>query len=219
MATYTRLNCVVGSAALLRQALVQALSYARQRMTFGKRLIEHPLMGAVLVDLALESEAALAISMRLAKAFEQDSDMLNSTWKRVMTPAAKFWVCKRSVELTGEAMEVLGGNGYVEQSLMARLFREAPVNSIWEGSGNIMCLDVVRALSREPDCTDALLSDLKDMSNGCPILTEELSHLSTLLRSTPEVLEASARILAQQLVLIAQSCPADIRRRRYRKRL
>jgi putative acyl-CoA dehydrogenase len=132
--------------------------------------------------------------------------MLNSAWKRVMTPATKFWVCKRSVELTGEAMEVLGGNGYVEQGVMARLFREAPVNSIWEGSGNIMCLDVVRALSREPDCIDALMSDLKDMSNGCPILTEELSHLSTLARSTPEVLEASARLLAQQLVLIAQAC-------------
>jgi putative acyl-CoA dehydrogenase len=173
-------------------------------MTFGKRLIEHPLMGAVLVDLALESEAALAISMRLAEAFEQDSDMLNSAWKRVMTPAAKFWVCKRSVELTGEATEVLGGNGYVEQGVMARLFREAPVNSIWEGSGNIMCLDVVRALSREPDSFDALLSDLKDMSNGCPILIEELLHLSTLTRSTS--LEASARILTQQLVLIAQAC-------------
>jgi putative acyl-CoA dehydrogenase len=206
MATYTRLSCVVGSAALLRQALVQALSYARQRMTFGKRLIEHPLMGAVLVDLALESEAALAISIRLAEAFEQDSDRLNAAWKRVMTPAAKFWVCKRSVELTGEAMEVLGGNGYVEPSLMARLFREAPVNSIWEGSGNIMCLDVVRAVSREPDCVDALLSDLKDMGHGCPILTEELSHLSMLLQSTPEVLEASGRILTQQLVLIAQAC-------------
>ena len=206
MATYTRLNCVLGSAALLRQALVQALSYTRQRMTFGKRLIEHPLMSAVLVDLALESEAALAISMRLAEAFEQDSDMLNSAWKRVMTPAAKFWVCKRSVELTGEAMEVLGGNGYVEQGVMARLFREAPVNSIWEGAGNIMCLDVVRALSREPDRVDALMSDLKDISNGCSILREELSRLSTLARSTPEVLEASARILAQQFVLIAQAC-------------
>ena len=206
MATYTRLNCVVGSAALLRQALVQALSYARQRMTFGKRLIEHPLMSAVLVDLALESEAALAISMRLAEAFERDSDRLNAAWKRVMTPAAKFWVCKRSVELAGEAMEVLGGNGYVEPGLMARLFREAPVNSIWEGAGNIMCLDVVRALAREPDSVDVLLSNLKDMSNGCPIITEELAHLSALARSAPEVLEASARILAQQLVLIAQAC-------------
>ena len=206
MATYTRLNCVVGSAALLRQALVQALSYARQRKTFGKRLIEHPLMCAVLADLALESEAALAISMRLAEAFEQDSDMLNSAWKRVMTPAAKFWVCKRSVELTGEALEVLGGNGYVEHSVMARLFREAPVNSIWEGSGNIMCLDVLRALAREPDYIEVLVSDLRDMSYGCPILAEELSHLTALARSTPEVVEASARTFAQQLVLVAQAC-------------
>jgi len=128
MATYTRLNCVLGSAALLRQALVQALSYTRQRRAFGKKLIEHGLMRAVLVDLALESEAALALGMRLAEAFEQDADDRHLAWKRIMTPAAKFWVCKRSVELTGEAMEVLGGNGYVNQGIVARLFKEAPVN-------------------------------------------------------------------------------------------
>jgi putative acyl-CoA dehydrogenase len=206
MATYTRLNCVLGSAALLRQALVQALSYTRQRRAFGKKLIEHGLMRTVLVDLALESEAALALGMRLAEAFEKDVDDRHLAWKRIMTPAAKFWVCKRSVELTGEAMEVLGGNGYVDQGIVARLFKEAPVNSIWEGSGNVMCLDVARALSREARLVEALISDLTEMSDGCSILTGELSHLGKLIRLNPEMLESSARILSQQLVLIAQGC-------------
>jgi putative acyl-CoA dehydrogenase len=123
-----------------------------------------------------------------------------------MTPAAKFWVCKRSVELTGEAMEVLGGNGYVDQGIVARLFKEAPVNSIWEGSGNVMCLDVVRALSREARLVEPLISDLTEMSDGCSILSGELSHLVKLIRLNPEMLEPSARILSQQLVLIAQGC-------------
>jgi len=206
MATYTRLNCVLGSAALLRQALVQALSYTRQRRAFGKKLIEHGLMRAVLVDLALESEAALALGMRLAEAFEQDADDRHLAWKRIMTPAAKFWVCKRSVELTGEAMEVLGGNGYVDQGIVARLFKEAPVNSIWEGSGNVMCLDAVRALSRAARLVEPLISDLTEMSDGCSILSGELSHLVKLIRLNPEMLEPSARILSQQLVLIAQGC-------------
>jgi putative acyl-CoA dehydrogenase len=206
MATYTRLNCVLGSAALLRQALVQALSYTRQRRAFRKKLIEHGLMRAVLVDLALESEAALALGMRLAEAFEQDADERHLAWKRIMTPAAKFWVCKRSVELTGEAMEVLGGNGYVDQGIVARLFKEAPVNSIWEGSGNVMCLDVVRAVSREARLVEALISDLTEMSDGCSILNGELSHLVKLIRLNPEILKPSARILSQQLVLIAQGC-------------
>jgi putative acyl-CoA dehydrogenase len=123
-----------------------------------------------------------------------------------MTPAAKFWVCKRSVELTGEAMEVFGGNGYVDQRIVARLFKEAPVNSIWEGSGNVMCLDVARALSREARLVEALISDLTEMSDGCSILTGELSHLGKLIRLNPEMLESSARILSQQLALIAQGC-------------
>jgi putative acyl-CoA dehydrogenase len=189
MATYTRLNCVLGSAALLRQALVQALSYTRQRRAFGKKLIEHGLMRAVLVDLALESEAALALGMRLAEAFEQDADDRHLAWKRIMTPAAKFWVCKRSVELTGEAMEILGGNGYVDQGIVARLFKEAPGNSIWEGSGNVMCLDVVRALSREAHLVAALISDLTEMSDRSSILTEELSNVVKLIRLNPEMLE------------------------------
>ncbi len=210
MATYTRLNCVAGSAAMLRQATVQALHYARQRHAFGKQLSEQPLMRAVLADLALESEAALVLLMRLAEAFEKDQDSNASpaqrAWKRVMTPAAKFWVCKRAVELTGEAMEVFGGNGYVEGSVMARLFREAPVNSIWEGSGNVMCLDVLRALSREPEAAQALLADLLPAAQGEPRIAAALRELQALLAAPPAELEGLGRLLAQRLVLVAQAC-------------
>ncbi|MFG0600407.1 acyl-CoA dehydrogenase family protein [Delftia sp. WSY_4] len=209
MATYTRLNCVLGSAAILRSATVQALAYARRRSVFGKRLAEQPLMRSVLADLALESEAALQIAMRLAQAYERggdEGDPLERAWKRIMTPAAKFWVCKRGVELTGEAMEVLGGNGYVDTGVMARLFREAPVNSIWEGSGNVMCLDVLRAISREPDGAQLLLQDLIDTAAGEPALLQQAQSLARRLSGPPDQLEAQARRLVQDLVLLAQAC-------------
>ncbi len=205
MAGYTRLNCVVGSAAILRQATVQAIAYARRRQAFGKALADQPLMRAVLADLALESEAALQLAMRLAQACEDDGPPAERAWRRIMTPAAKFWVCKRAVELTGEAMEVLGGNGYVEDGVLARLYREAPVNSIWEGSGNVMCLDVLRALRARampprpcwPSCTPAA---------GEPRLAVALRELLALLALPPEQAEALGRVLAQRLVLLAQAC-------------
>jgi putative acyl-CoA dehydrogenase len=205
MATYTRLNCVLGSAAILRQALVQALAYARQRQAFGKCLAEQPLMRAVLADLALESEAAMVLSMRLAEAYEDESQPLQRAWKRILTPAAKFWVCKRGVECTGEAMEVLGGNGYVDTSVVARLFRESPVNSIWEGSGNVMCLDVLRAMAREPEAVQALLADLGDAAQAEPTLRTALQSLLQLLAQPPEQLETLARVIVQRLVLLAQA--------------
>ena len=209
MATYTRLNCVLGSAAMMRSATVQALAYARRRMAFGKHLAEQPLMRAVLTDLALESEAALQLSMRLAQAYEDDAagdNALASAWKRVMTPAGKFWVCKRAVELTGEAMEVFGGNGYVNESLVARLFREAPVNSIWEGSGNVMCLDVLRALSRERDALHLLFDDFSHVALDEPRIAKALHELHALFTAPPDQLEGIARLLVQRLVLIAQAC-------------
>jgi putative acyl-CoA dehydrogenase len=205
MATYTRLNCVLGSAAILRQALVQAVAYARQREVFGKRLAEQPLMRAVLADLALESEAAMALALRLAEAYEDETDPVQRAYKRILTPAAKFWVCKRGVECTGEAMEVLGGNGYVDTSVVARLFRESPVNSIWEGSGNVMCLDVLRAIAREPEAAQALFADLADAAAGEPRLLATLQSLRGLLAQPPAQLEALARVLAQRLVLVAQA--------------
>lgn len=215
MATMTRLNCVLGSAAILRQATVQAVAYARQRQAFGKPLAQQPLMRSVLTDLALESEAALVLALRLAEAYEHAQDAENNgleadpvqrAWKRVMTPAAKFWVCKRAVELTGEAMEVLGGNGYVDDGVLARLFREAPVNSIWEGSGNVMCLDVLRALAREPEAAAALLHAWAADAAGEPRIAAELQSLRTLLALPPSQLEALGRALVQHLVLLAQAC-------------
>ncbi|MCH7343925.1 acyl-CoA dehydrogenase family protein [Pelomonas sp. CA6] len=203
MATYTRLNCVVGSAALMRQALVQALHATRHRRAFGQRLADLPLMRAVLADLALESEAALRLSMRLAQAFERQHLPAERAWMRLMTPAAKFWVCKRAIEFCGEAMEVLGGNGYMDDGLLARLYREAPVNSIWEGSGNVMCLDLMRAVAREPQAFFGLLDELGASLDGGP--RAELQGLREMLAQPPAQLEAQGRRVAERLVLLAQA--------------
>jgi putative acyl-CoA dehydrogenase len=205
MATYTRLNCVIGSTALMRQAVVQALHYARHRQAFGKTLVGHALMRSVLADLALESEAASLLMMRLAQAFENAEEPLQRAWKRIVTPAAKFWVCKRAVELTGEAMEVLGGNGYIDDGPLARLYREAPVNSIWEGSGNVMCLDVLRALGREPEAAQALFDELAAAGNADAAIRNEAKALASACAAVPETLEAGARLIAQRLVVLAQA--------------
>jgi putative acyl-CoA dehydrogenase len=159
MGTFTRLDCCTGSAGMMRQAVVQALHHAHHRKAFGSLLVEQPLMRSVLVDLALESEAACALSLRLARAFDSDSAS-EIALRRVLTSAAKFWVCKRGCELAAEAMEVLGGNGYTEELPLARLVREMPVNSIWEGSGNIMCLDVLRGFAKSPATREAVLDEL-----------------------------------------------------------
>lgn len=145
----------------MRQGLSQALHHADVRQTFGKKLNQHPLMQNVLADLALESEAAIALAMRLARAFDQQQDEAESIVRRLLTPAAKFWVCKRGCEFMEEAMEVLGGNGYCEDYDLPRMYREMPVNSIWEGSGNIMCLDVLRALQKNPRAMDVLALECK----------------------------------------------------------
>ncbi|CAD6557119.1 Putative acyl-CoA dehydrogenase AidB [Paraburkholderia hiiakae] len=215
MANYTRLDCVIGSAALMRAALVQAIHHARHRSAFGRVLAEQPLMQNVLADLALESEAATALFMRLARAFEDSADakpgdtddksLEARAWRRIVTPAAKFWVCKRALAFTGEAMEVWGGNGYVEEGPMARFYREAPVNSIWEGSGNVMCLDVLRALEREADAAQALFLAWRRDAQTHPVLNAALDRLSVLLNGAPGTREASARRIAQQIVLIAQA--------------
>jgi putative acyl-CoA dehydrogenase len=198
MAGYTRLNCVIGSAALLRAGLVQALHNARERSAFGRRLAEQPLMQTVLADLALESEAAMRLMFRLARGFENNEP----AWQRLMTPAAKLWVCKRAIECTGEAMELLGGNGYVEDGVLARLYREAPVNSIWEGSGNVMALDVLRAVAREPEVALALLDEFGASTDAA--VRAEAQALRRLLTGDPAALEAQARRVAQGLVLCAQ---------------
>ena len=161
MASLTRLDCAIASAGIMRRALAEALNHAAQREAFGRRLVDQPLMTTVLADLALESEAAMRWVLRLAAALDaRATDPLADALVRVGTPLAKYWICRRGPAFAFEAMEVLGGNGYVEEGPLARLYRELPVNSIWEGSGNVMCLDVLRALSREPDCLRALSGEL-----------------------------------------------------------
>ena len=205
MAGYTRLDCVIGSAALMRHAFVQAAHHARHRSAFGKHLAEQPLMRNVLSDLALESEAATLLMLRLARAFESPQDPLERAWRRIVTPAAKFWICKRALEFTGECMEVWGGNGYVENAPMARMYREAPVNSIWEGSGNVMCLDVLRAIEREPEGFALLLAQLKDTAAAHPGLQNLVHALQKDLATPPEQREILARRFVQRLVLTAQA--------------
>ncbi len=202
MANYTRLDCCTGSSALMRQALAQAIHHARHRTAFQKKLIDQPLMSNVLADLALESEAATVLTMRLARAYDE-SDEISAVLRRVVTPAAKFWICKRTPYVTFEAMEVLGGSGYIEESVLPRLYREAPVNSIWEGSGNVMCLDVLRALKRMPSAADALRHELDRA--GDARVTAFAERLLLRLRAADRNDEQQARALARELVLALQA--------------
>lgn len=162
MVNYTRLDCVVGSSALMRQALVQAVHHCRARSAFGKKLVDQPLMRNVLADLALESEAATALMLHLAGAYGKAGESkADRAYARLVTAIGKYWICKRAPVMVGEALECLGGAGYVEESILPRLYREAPLCSIWEGSGNVMCLDVLRAMQREPDAVKKLLQVLQ----------------------------------------------------------
>lgn len=205
MANYTRLTCSVGSSAMLRQALVQCIAYTRQRKAFGKHLAEQPLMRAVLADLALETEAAMQLSFHLAHCYESD-DELSLAWRRIMTPAAKFWVCKRAVELTGEMMEVFGGNGYADTGIMARIFKEAPVNTIWEGSGNVMCLDVLRAIQRDRESIEVLFKSFAQVASQDSILQDELQALFKLFSGLQaDELQFMARSLVSRLVILSQA--------------
>jgi len=157
MVVATRLDCVLGTAAAMRQAVEHATHHAAHRSAFGRLLIDQPLMANVLADLCVESEAATVTALRLARAFERGE----TAFARIATPVAKYWICKRGPGHAAEALECLGGNGYVEELGLARVYRQQPLQSIWEGSGNIQCLDVLRALEREPECAEAFLAELE----------------------------------------------------------
>ena len=206
MGTMTRLDCALGTSGLMRQALSIALHHTRQRSAFGKKLIEQPLMRNVLADLALESEAATALSIRLASAFDQkDKSEHEAVMARLLTPVAKFWVCKRGSVFAQEAMECLGGNGYVEEGgegVMARIYREMPLNSIWEGAGNIMALDLMRAV-RRADAAAALDAELAPARGAHPALDRLAGALP--LRVDAMTTEAEARRLAQDVALAVQA--------------
>jgi putative acyl-CoA dehydrogenase len=197
MVVHTRLDCVLGSTALMRRAVAEATHHAAHRAAFGRILIEQPLMRTVLADLCLDAEAATATAMRLARAFDEG----DHAFRRLATAVAKYWVCKATPPLVAEALECLGGNGYVEESSLPRLYRESPVNSVWEGSGNVNCLDVLRALGREPESREAFEAEL-DLAHGANHhLDEAIAGLGGELDAADE---ATARRLVERLALCLQ---------------
>ncbi len=205
MGTLTRLDCALGTSGLMRQALAIALNHATQRQAFGKPLVQQPLMRNVLADLAIESEAACALAMRLARAFDRKDEAHEAAIARILTPIAKFWICKRGSHFAQEAMECLGGNGYVEEGgegVMARIYREMPLNSIWEGAGNIMALDLLRAL-RKSDAAAALAQELAPAKGAHPALDRLAAALP--LRVEEMATEVEARRLAQDVALAVQA--------------
>ena len=205
MGRHTRLDCVVGTASIMRAALTHALHHARGRSAFGRRLAEQPLMQNVLADLALESEAATAFALRLARCFDEaGADPAQALLARVLTPAGKYWICKRGPGFGAEAMEVMGGNGYVEDGPLARLYRELPVNSIWEGSGNVMCLDLLRAFGKSPAAHAALAAELAMAGDADADFSAFRAALLAELAG-PQADEYGARRLAERIVLAVQA--------------
>ena len=202
MVTCTRLDCAVASAGLMRLALAMAVHHARHRAVFGQLLIDHPLMAHVLADMALDVEAAVALVFRLARSFDLIEDERAAAWRRLMTPVTKYWVCKIAPIMIGEAMECLGGNGYVEENGIARIYREAPVNSIWEGSGNVMALDVLRVLQRESEVAQIVLDELAQAAADDRRLEFALERVAGLLHE-PRLLDTRARELVEAIALTA----------------
>ncbi|MFB7161625.1 acyl-CoA dehydrogenase family protein [Streptomyces sp. NPDC056242] len=206
MVAATRLDCVLGSAAIMRQAVAQAIHHCTYREAFGGRLVDKPLMRNVLADLALESEAATTLALRLAAAQDAVQDTGSEQERallRIAVPAAKYWVTKRCTPVAAEALECLGGNGYVEESGMPRLLRESPLNSIWEGSGNVQALDVLRALQREPQALDAFLQEVGRARGADHRLDGAIKDLLTELADL-EGIEARARRVVERIALVLQ---------------
>ncbi|MES0875011.1 isovaleryl-CoA dehydrogenase [Sinimarinibacterium thermocellulolyticum] len=205
MVALTRLDCMIGSSALMRQALVQAIHHAQHRKAFGKRLVEHALMKNVLADLALESEASTALTLRVARAVDAAArDAGEAAFARLATAIGKYWICKRCPSFVNEAQECLGGAGYVEESNLPRLYRQAPLNSIWEGSGNIQCLDVLRALSKEPQTREAYFAELFAAKGAHADLDREIGWLSSAFDDIT-TLELRSRMIVERMALALQA--------------
>ncbi len=207
MVAATRLDCVLGSTSLMRRAVNEATWHTSHRSAFGSLLAEKPLMQNVLADLAVETEAATVLAMRLAAAVDSIADPHEAALRRIALPLAKFWVCKRTPYLVAEALECLGGNGYVEESGMPLLYREAPLNSVWEGSGNVNALDVLRALGREPEVLDAWITEVGRARGGDPRLDRAIEDTLALIGSLmgdPASLEVNARRLAGRMAAVLQ---------------
>ncbi len=204
MVNHTRLDCVIGAAAGMRHAVAQASHHAAHRAAFGKPLIEQPLMQNVLADLCVESEAATAAMMRLARAYDDGGrDEREHHFARIATAVIKYWVCKRWPPHAAEALECLGGNGYVEESLMPRIYREAPLNSIWEGSGNVICLDVLRAMARGPEVAEAFFAEVEGARGGDRRLDAFVADLRRELGHF-DAIEIRARRLVERMALALQ---------------
>ncbi len=204
MVNHTRLDCVIGAASGMRQALAQATHHAAHRHAFGRQLNQQPLMAAVLADMAVESEAATITMLRLAGAYDRAAtDEHEAAFRRLATAVAKFWICKRQPPLVVEALECLGGNGYVEESIMPRLFRESPLNGIWEGSGNVICLDVLRAVARRPESLVAFSEELGRAGGADSRLDAAVENLQREL-SELEGLEGRARRVVEKMALALQ---------------
>lgn len=205
MVTYTRLDCALGSAGLMRLGLEVAARHCAHRTVFQKKLIDQPMMTRVLAELALDAEAAMMLAVRLASSFDRaDADEDEAAYRRLMTPVIKYWVCKAAPPFLYEAMECLGGNGYVEEGLLARAYREAPVNAIWEGSGNVMCLDVLRVLQRSSETAERVAERFaREAAAGEPSLIAAVERLKQILRAPSE---ADGRYLTETLALIAAAC-------------
>jgi putative acyl-CoA dehydrogenase len=205
MVRHTRLDAAISAAAVMRQAVVQALHHAEHRTAFGARLADQPLMQNVLADLVLESEAAVTMAMRLARGFDDaTADPAQEPFVRLATALTKFWICKSAPVVAAEAMECLGGNGYVEDSPMPRLYREAPVNGIWEGSGNVICLDILRTLARKPDALAAMVDEMRGAKGGNAHLDTYVAALEKDLNSAA-LDEGQARTLVERLALAWQA--------------
>ncbi len=202
MVQLTRLDCAIASGGLMRAALVRALHNARHRQVFGKPLADQPMMRLVLADMALEVEGAVALIMRLCRAVDLSaSDESEARLARLLTPAAKYWICKTAPPFAYEAMESLGGNGYVEDGVLARLYREAPVNAIWEGSGNVMCLDVLRAIGREGESLQATMAEVIQQAAGLPGARDAVDFIARTLAA--DNAEAQARAAVERIALLA----------------
>ncbi|MCA1515156.1 acyl-CoA dehydrogenase family protein [Bradyrhizobium sp. NBAIM01] len=202
MVQLTRQDCAIASVGLMRSGLAHALHHARHRSVFQKHLADQPLMQAVLSDMALHVEASTALVMRLCRAFDRTPhDAAEAAYMRLLTPAIKYWTCKSAPAFLFEAMECLGGNGYVEDGILARHYRESPVNAIWEGSGNVMCLDVLRALSREGEAAMAVLQALAAETKGLPGAGEAVSFIGKTFRRADG--ERVARLAVEKLALLA----------------
>jgi len=202
MVQLTRQDCAIASVGLMRSGLAHALHHARHRSVFQKHLADQPLMQAVLSDMALHVEASVALVMRLCRSFDRAPvDAKEAAYMRLLTPAIKYWVCKSAPGFLYEAMECLGGNGYVEEGILARHYRESPVNAIWEGSGNVMCLDVLRALSREPEVASSIVHELTGETLGLPGAGEATAFIGKAFRRPDS--ERVARLAVERLALLA----------------